>query len=119
MSELKEMALEIGKRLARTDEYQALKRAISGADEDREIVELRNELRDLEGQIEAALRGGKEPDDDLRSTYEEKVSALQGNPAYQRLVAAQANFDKVVQKVNQSIMKGIEEGSEGRIILSP
>lgn len=118
MAEMMEMAKQLGNQLARTDEYQALKRAISAADDDREMVELRNELEDLEGQIEAELRAGRQPDDDVRTEYEEKVSKLQANAAYQRLVAAQSNFDKIVRKVNETIMKGIEEGADSRIIIS-
>ena len=118
MAGLMEQARELGGALARTDEYQNLKRVISQADDDREITELKNELQKLEGRIEAALRAGKEPDDDLKQEYESSVSKLQANSTYQRLVAAQSNFDKVVQKVNETIMKGLDEAAESRIILS-
>ncbi|MBT7125893.1 MAG: hypothetical protein HN899_12085, partial [Gemmatimonadales bacterium] len=39
MASIYEKALELGNALARTDEYQALKRAMDAADEDRELVE--------------------------------------------------------------------------------
>jgi hypothetical protein len=39
------------------------------------------------------------------------------SPGYQRLVSAQANFDKVLLKVNQTIQAGIAEGAESRIIM--
>jgi cell fate (sporulation/competence/biofilm development) regulator YlbF (YheA/YmcA/DUF963 family) len=112
------MAKDLGNALARTDQYQALKRAVSAADDDREIAELRSELENLEGQIEASLRAGKEPGDEIKEGYEKAVGRLQALPAYQRLVASQANFDKIVQQVNQTIMQGLEEGAESRIILS-
>jgi cell fate (sporulation/competence/biofilm development) regulator YlbF (YheA/YmcA/DUF963 family) len=118
MAGLMDMAKELGNNLARTDEYQALKRAISLADDDREITELRNELEKLEGGIETALRTGREPDDETKEAYERAVSRLQANSNYQRIVAAQANFDKVVQRVNRTIMQGLEEGATSRIILS-
>lgn len=118
MAGLTEMAKDLGNALARTDQYQALKRAVSAADDDREIAELRSELENLEGQIEASLRSGKEPGDEIKEAYEKAVGGLQALPAYQRLVASQANFDKVVQQVNQTIMQGLEEGAESRIILS-
>jgi hypothetical protein len=47
------------------------------------------------------------------------MGKLQGNSTYQRVVAAQANFDKIVQKVNENIAKGLEEGASSRIILEP
>ena len=37
---------------------------------------------------------------------------------YQRLVAAQSNFEKVMYKVNQTVAEGIEQGGESRIIIS-
>ena len=49
---INEKALELGNALARTDEYQALKRAMDAADEDRELVELRNRIHALEEKIE-------------------------------------------------------------------
>jgi hypothetical protein len=78
---------------------------------------MRTELEGLEGQIEAALRGGNEPSEELKAGYEEAVGRLQVSAAYQRLVSAQANFDKVLLKVNQTIQEGIAEGAESRIIM--
>lgn len=118
MADMMQMAKDLGNALARTDEYQALKSAISAADDDRQMVELRNELEKLEERIETSLRAGKQPDDDVKEEYEAAATKLQSSAAYQRLVAAQSNFDKVVRRVNETIMKGIEEGAESRIILS-
>ncbi len=119
MAGITEMAKDLGNALARTDEYQALRRAVSAADDDRDIAELKTTLEGLEGRIAAALKSGNEPDEEVANAYEAAVSRLQGNSTYQRLVAAQANFDKVVQKVNETIAKGLEEGADSRIILAP
>jgi cell fate (sporulation/competence/biofilm development) regulator YlbF (YheA/YmcA/DUF963 family) len=112
------MAKELGAALARTDEYQAFRRAMEAASDDRELVEMRNRLEDLEARLEASLRAGKEPDDELRSSYEGATAELQTLAGYQRLVATQSNFDKVMYKVNQTVAEGIEEGARSRIILS-
>ena len=117
MAGLEKMAKELGQGLAKTDEYQALKRAISNADDDREIVEMRNQLQDLEQKIQASLRKGEQPDEELVEEYEDLAGDLQGNPTYQRLAAAQANFDKVVKKVNRTIQEGLQEGADSRIVL--
>ncbi|MFP3949247.1 MAG: YlbF family regulator [Gemmatimonadota bacterium] len=117
MAELTEKARDVGRALARTDEYQALRRAISRADEDREIVELRNKLRRVEDKLQASLRRGEEPDEELVEEYEGLAGDLQASPTYQNLVAAQANFDKLVKKVNQGISDALEEGAESRIIM--
>lgn len=118
MAEIMEMAKDLGNALARTDEYQALRRAIQAADDDRELVERRNELEKLEQRIEASLRAGNQPDDEIAEEYESTVGRLQSNSTYQRLVAAQTNFDKVLRRVNETIAQGMEEGATGRIILS-
>lgn len=118
MAGIMEQARSLGNALARTDEYQALRRAIQAADDEREIAELRSELQKLEGSISADLRAGKEPEAEVAEAYEELVSRLQANATYQRLVAAQANFDKVLQKVNGTIAQGMEEGAQSRIILA-
>lgn len=118
MAGMDEMARSLGQAMGRTDEYQALKRVMGAMGEDRELVSLRNELEGLEGQIEAHLRAGQEPEGELAASYETAVSRLQSNSTYQRLVSAQANFDKVVTRVNNTIAEGIREGGESRIILS-
>ena len=117
MMQMTEMAKDLGKALAQTEEYQTLKRTISSTADDRVLAELRTELEGLEGQIEAALRGGNEPTEELKSGYEDAVGRLQASSTYQRLVSAQANFDKVLLKVNQTIQEGIAEGAESRIIM--
>jgi cell fate (sporulation/competence/biofilm development) regulator YlbF (YheA/YmcA/DUF963 family) len=117
MTRMTEMAKDLGRALAQTEEYQVLKQTVLGTTDDQELAELRTELEGLNGQIEAALRGGDEPTEELKSGYEEAVGRLQESATYQRLVSAQANFDKVLLKVNQTIQEGIVEGAESRIIM--
>ena len=117
MTRVTEMAKDLGKALAQTEEYQALKQTVSGTADDRELAELRTELEGLEGQIEAALRTGNEPTEELKTGYEAAVGRLQASATYQRLVSAQANFDKVLVKVNRTIQEGIADGAESRIIM--
>ncbi len=118
MQEITEMAEKLGQALARTEEYQALKQAIDAAGEDRELVELQNKIQDLEQTMQTRLKSGDEPTEEQKKEYEEHFTKLQGNSAYQRLVAAQSNFDKVVGRVNQTIHEGIQKGADSRIILS-
>jgi cell fate (sporulation/competence/biofilm development) regulator YlbF (YheA/YmcA/DUF963 family) len=118
MSSIDDKARDLGNALARTDEYQALRRAMDSADEDRELVELRNRIQGLEEKLEASMRSGQEPDDELKQAYQGAAEELQTMAGFQRLVAAQANFEKVMYKVNETVAKGIEEGAKSRIILS-
>jgi cell fate (sporulation/competence/biofilm development) regulator YlbF (YheA/YmcA/DUF963 family) len=117
MSRMMEMAKDLGRSLAQTDEYQILKVAVSSTEDDGDMAGLRTELKGLERKIEEALEAGSEPDDELKSSYEDAVRRLQSSSTYQRLVSAQANFDKVLLKVNHTIQEGIADGAESRIIM--
>ena len=117
MADLAEMARQLGQALSRTDEYQTLRRAISAADDDREIQELTSRLQELEERVHGALERGVKPDAQLEQEYDGVVNKLQASSTYQRLVASQANFDRIVQRVNLTIQKGLEEGGQSRIII--
>ena len=118
MGETDERARELGNALARTDEYRALRQAIDAADKDRELVELRNRIHELAPEIETSIRAGGEPDEDITKVYTELTEELQTKSGFQQLISAQANFEKVMFKVNETVTKGIEEGGDSRIILS-
>lgn len=118
MAGILEMAKDLGGALARTDEYQALKRASDAAEEDRELVELRNKIQELETKLEEQIRAGQEPDEEMRSQYATTAESLQALAAFQRVIAAQTNFEKVMYKVNETVAKGIEEGANSRIIIA-
>jgi cell fate (sporulation/competence/biofilm development) regulator YlbF (YheA/YmcA/DUF963 family) len=117
MQEIMQMAERLGQALARTDEYQALRRALEASGDDRDLAELQNRIRQLESALHSRLQAGEEPTEEQAEEYETCFSSLQANSSYQRLVAAQTNFDKIVNQVNQTIHLGIEKGAESRIIL--
>lgn len=112
-----EKAREVGRLLGQTEEYKALQRARQGINEDRDTVELVNKLSELEGTMTSLLQQGKQPDEEMQKEYEETFSRLQGGSRYQALVAAQSNFDKILQKVNEEIGTGMEAGAQSSIIL--
>ncbi len=118
MNEILQMAERLGQSLARTDEYQALKRAIDASGDDRELAELQTQIQDLEQEMGTLIRSGEQPTEEQTQEYEGIFTKLQANPTYQRLVATQANFDKIVTRVNETIQEGIRKGAESRIILS-
>ncbi|HUF76886.1 MAG TPA: YlbF family regulator [Longimicrobiales bacterium] len=118
MSSIMEKAKDLGNALARTDEYQALRRAMDSVDDDRELVELRNRIEQLETTLEADIRAGRQPSEEIRTEYAEVAEELQRRPAFQRVISAQANFEKIMHKVNETVAQGIEEGAKSRIILS-
>ena len=112
-----EKAKDVGRLLGQSDEYKALQRARQRLNEDREAVERVNRLAELERELQSALQQGREPTEEQQKEYEETFSALQSGPTYQGLVAAQSNFDKVLQKVNEQIGEGIDAGAKSSIIM--
>ena len=117
MESISEKAKELGRLLGQTDEYKALVRARERFSEDRDAVARVNRLAELEAMVGEALQRGVEPSDAIRADYESVFSELQSSAAYQGLVAGQSNFDRVLQRVNEDISKGIEAGAASRIIL--
>jgi cell fate (sporulation/competence/biofilm development) regulator YlbF (YheA/YmcA/DUF963 family) len=113
-----ERAQDLGRMLGQSEEYKALQRARQRVDEDRDAVTALNRLAELENEIGMTLRRGEEPTKEAQEEYERLFSTLQGSAAYQGVVAAQANFDKVLGRVNEEIAKGIEKGAQSKIILS-
>ena len=112
MAGIFDMAKDLGNALARTDEYQNLKRASDAAEEDRDLVDLKNRIQSIEAELEASLQSGQEPSEELRSSYAKTAEELQAMPAFQRVIAAQTNFEKTMYKVNETVAKGIEEGAQ-------
>lgn len=114
---IKERARDLGRMIGQTPEYHALERARSRVSDDRALAGTINRLGHLEAEIGASLRNGEEPADPTKEAYEREFSVLQASPAYQSLVAAQSNFDKLLAGVNDQVTHGITTGAQSRIIL--
>lgn len=112
-----EKAKEVGRLLGQTSEYKELQRARQTLNEDREAVGLVNRLAELEREIGTALQQGQEPPEETQKEYEEVFSTLQSGSRYQAVIAAQSNFDRVLQKVNEQIGEGMQVGAKSSIIL--
>lgn len=117
METIQERAREIGRLISRTPEYEALKRANERLGEDREAVTIMNRLADLEGEITAFLRSGREPGAEIQEEYAKLAEDIQQRTIYQSVVAAQSNFERVMTSINEEIARGIEAGEQSRIIL--
>lgn len=117
MDAIQERAREIGRLLAHTDEYKALKRANERLSDDRETVSLLNRLAALEEELTQSLRSGQEPSAEQQNEYETLAEQVQRLSAYQAIVAAQSNFDRLMSGINEEIARGIEAGDQSRIIL--
>ena len=114
---MKERAQDLGRLLGQSDEYKALGRARQRLTDDQEAVSAMTRLDTLEREISTALHSGQEPEENAKQEYERVFGTLQASPSYQGLVAAQSNFDKLLQRVNEEISRGMESGAQSRIIL--
>lgn len=109
-------AQELGRLIGQTEEYKALKRASERLREDAQCQSLLATVERLAGEIEAAAREGREPSPEQTTQYDGAVQSIQGNSVYQQMAAAQANFEKLMAKVNARIYEGIQKGAASPII---
>jgi cell fate (sporulation/competence/biofilm development) regulator YlbF (YheA/YmcA/DUF963 family) len=113
---LDEKAKELGRLIGQSTEYQALKRANDALNEDREAVALLKQMDRLRGEAQEMMQRGEEPTPEMERQLDELLGKVQASGVYQRAVAAQENFDKVMLKVNDWILDGIKSGAQSRII---
>ena len=66
--------------------------------------------------LERVTAEGKEPPTEDVAEYDRVFGEVQADPRYQQLVAAQANFDKLMLRVQQRIAEGMKKGAESSII---
>ena len=111
-----ERARELGRMLGQSDEYRALLRANDRLKEDAEANRLLGELKRLEEQLQQAIHDGNEPPTADREAHERLLGTIEALPGYQGFVAAQANFDKMMAKVNAQILDGMKQGASSPII---
>ena len=111
-----EKAQELGRLLGQSDEYKALRRASERLREDAECLRQLGDIERLAGQIERASQEGREPPKEDVEQYDRALQSVQSSPVYQQMVAAQANFEKLMAKVNERIFDGMKKGAASPII---
>ncbi|HEV8509160.1 MAG TPA: YlbF family regulator [Gemmatimonadales bacterium] len=113
---LEEKAEELGRVLGQTDEYKALRRATEALRDDQAVQKVLAEAERLAQDIERVAQQGKEPTKEQVEQYDRALQSVQGNPVYQQMVAAQANFEKLMARINARIYEGIKKGAASPII---
>ena len=113
---INDRAMDLGRLVGQSEEYQALKRANDRLMEETELRQALERLRALQLQVAEGLDHGHEPTLDQQKEIDGLVGKVQVHPAYQQVVAAQSNFDKLMMKVNEWILDGIKQGATSRII---
>jgi len=113
---LEDKAKELGRLIGQSTEYQALKRSSEALNDDRDAVTLLQQMEKLRGDAQQLIQRGENPSADMEQQLDTMLEKIQGQPAYQRAVAAQENFDKLMLRVNQWIMDGMKKGAASPII---
>jgi len=113
---LDEKARELGRLIGQSAEYQAVKRANEGLNGDRDAVALLRQMDQLRDQAQRMIESGENPTQEMEQQLDELLGKVQGNPNYQRAIAAQENFDKTMLQVNNWISEGIRKGATSSII---
>lgn len=112
-----ERAEEVGRLISQTPEYAYLQAAHREIAEDREATELLNKLRDLQESLLEAVGRGETPSAEQEQEFQALQERIQTSARYQALISSQANFDKLMERVNRAIGEGIRKGEESRIII--
>lgn len=113
---IEDKARELGRLIGQSPEYKEIKRANDSLNDDRETVGLLQQMEQLRVEAQRLLQRGERPTEDMEKRLDTLLSQIQSKSNYQRLLAAQENFDKVMSRVNDWILEGIEKGAASPII---
>ena len=113
---IEDKAKDLGRLIGQSPEYQAVKRASDALNEDKETVALLQKMEQLRVNAQRMMQRGERPTEEMERELDALLSQIQSRPTYQRLVVAQENFDKIMGRVNDWILDGIERGAASPII---
>jgi cell fate (sporulation/competence/biofilm development) regulator YlbF (YheA/YmcA/DUF963 family) len=113
---LDDKALDLGRQIGQSPEYQALRRAEGALRADTDAVARLEKIQELVRLVDSAISRGEQPDEVTTQQYELAVRDLEVSVAGQAYVVARANFDKLMARVNHQISQGIEKGATSSII---
>jgi cell fate (sporulation/competence/biofilm development) regulator YlbF (YheA/YmcA/DUF963 family) len=116
MPGLEDRATELGRVIGQSAEYQALRRANESLNGDRDAVTLLRRMEEIRVEAQRMIERGEQPTQQMEEELDGLLMKVQSNSIYQRAVAAQENFDKVMMRVNDLILDGIKKGATSSII---
>jgi cell fate (sporulation/competence/biofilm development) regulator YlbF (YheA/YmcA/DUF963 family) len=113
---IEDKAKELGRLIGQSAEYQAVKRANDVLSQDSAAVALLKQMEQLRLNAQQMIQRGERPTEQMEQELDALLGQVQSQTVYQRLVAAQENFDKLMARVNDWIVDGIEKGATSSII---
>jgi cell fate (sporulation/competence/biofilm development) regulator YlbF (YheA/YmcA/DUF963 family) len=112
---LNERAVELGRLIGQSTEYQAVKRENAALNEDAEAMALLQKMEGLRTSAQQMIERGDQPTE-MEQELDRLLTEVQTNPTYQRVIVTNENFDKVMVQVNQWILDGMRKGAASPII---
>jgi hypothetical protein len=70
----------------------------------------------LRNEAQAMIEKGEQPTAEMEQELDTLLTKVQASTIYQRVIAANENFDKVMVQVNQWMLEGIKKGATSSII---
>ena len=113
---IEDKAKDLGRLIGQSPEYQAVKRASDVLNDDKDTVGLLQKMEQLRVDAQRMMQRGERPSEEMECQLDALLGEVQGRAAYQRLLVAQENFDKIMGRVNDWILEGIEKGATSSII---
>ena len=113
---IEDKAKDLGRLIGQSSEYQAVKRASDALNEDKDTVGLLQKMEQMRVDAQRMMQRGERPTEEMERQLDALLGQIQGRSTYQRLLVAQENFDKVMGRVNDWILEGIEKGATSSII---
>ena len=114
---LEDKAKDLGRAIGQSDEYKAVKRSSEALNLDPDATRLLRRMEAIRGEAQAMIDRGEEPTTGMEQELDALLTQVQTRPEYQRAIAAQENFDKLMLRVNSLIADGIRAGATSSIIL--
>jgi cell fate (sporulation/competence/biofilm development) regulator YlbF (YheA/YmcA/DUF963 family) len=113
---IEDKAIELGRMIGQSTEYQAVKRANEALSGDRDAVALLQRLEQLRVDAQRMIERGENPTAEMEQQLDQLLGTIQSKPIYQAAVTSQENFDKIMARVNNWILDGIKRGAASPII---
>ena len=113
---IQDQATALGRQIGQSDEYKAVKRSSEDLNADQTAVAALREMEQLRVRAQQMLERGEQPTEEMEQQLDALLARMQTNGTYQRYVAAQDNFDKLMLRVNEWISEGIRKGASSGII---
>lgn len=114
---IEDKAKDLGRLIGQSSEYKAMKASGDALNEDTPTVEALQAFERLREQGQAMVERGEQPPVEMEQQLEQLLRTVQGSASYQRAVASQENFDKLMLQVNSWISEGIRAGAQSSIVL--